>query len=107
MSAMQQLRDSGLFDERPPQSNGSVCFQVEEMGALVYGASIYVVRSESEIHIRVSALENDRFPNNQRLSDFVSRNAHGTVHGTGNSAYAYRLASEHVGTVIDIILTGL
>ena len=107
MTAMQQLRDSGLFSELPPQSNGSVCFQVEEMGAVVRGASIYVVNSGSEMHIRVSALENDRFPDNRQLAEFVRRNAHGTVHGAGNSAYAYQLRSEHVGEVVAIIRSGL
>ena len=106
VSAMQQLSDSGLFNELPPQSNGSVCFQVEEMGAVVRGASIYVVRSDSEMHIRVGALENNRFPNNRQLAEFVRRNAHGTVHGAGNSSYAYQLASGHVGAVINVIRTG-
>ena len=107
MPAMQQIRDSGLFFEHTPQATGSVCFQVEEMGTPMRGASIYVVRGESEVHIRVRALELDRFPNNQRLSDFVSSNAHGTVRRVRNPAHAYRLASEHVGDVIDIILAGL
>ena len=106
MSARHQLRDSGFFTELPPQSNGSVCFQVTENGETLYGASIYVVGNESEFHIRVGALEKDRFPNNQRLYDFVRRNAHGTAHGEENSAYAYRLASEHLGVVTEIIRAG-
>ena len=107
MSAMQQLRDSGLFEERPPQpSNESVCFQVLEGANPRYGASVYVVRNESEFHIRVGALENNRFPNNQRLHDFVVEHQHGTGHGEENSAYAYRLASEHIGAAIEIIHAG-
>ena len=103
MSAMQQLRDSGLFEELPPQRNGSVCFQVLEEGNPRYGASVYVVRNESEFHIRVGALESNRFPNNQRLYDFVVEHQHGTAHGEENSAYAYRLASKHIGAAIEII----
>lgn len=101
---MQQLRDSGLFRECPPQTNGSVCFQLHMAER---GASIYVVRNELEVHIRARALRVGRFPNNQRLSDFVVRNAHGTIRGPENSAYAYRLASEHIGAVLDIVRAGL
>ena len=37
---MQQLRNSGLFDEGKPQENGSVHFQVKGK----YGATIYVTK---------------------------------------------------------------
>ena len=107
MSARRQLRDSGLFTELPPQANGSVCFRVAVRGDPLYGASLYVVRDESEFHIRVSALKKDRFPNNCRLYSFVRNRAHGTVHGEENSAYAYRVASKYLREVIDIIREGL
>ena len=106
MPAMQQLRDSGLFAELPPQSNGSVCFQVTEGSSPLRGASIYVIGNESEFHIRIGALENDRFPNNQRLYDFARVHAHGTAHGEENAAYSYRLNSRHLGAVVDIIRAG-
>lgn len=104
---MQLLRDSGLFTERPPQSNGSVCFQVTQDDVPLRGASIYVVAGEQEIHIRVGALENGRFPNNRQLLEFVVRYSYGTAHGVGNSAYAHKLASRYVREAIHIIRTGL
>ena len=104
---MQRLRDSGLFRELPPQAAGSVCFQVMAEDGPLRGASIYVARRGLELHIRVGALENGRFPNNRRLYDLVVRHAHGTAHGQENAAYAYRLAAEHVGEVIEVIRAGL
>ena len=65
MSAMQQLRNSGLFDEGKPQENGDVHFQVKGK----YGATIYVTGNEREIQIRDGALQKNRFPNNKRLYD--------------------------------------
>ena len=105
MSAMQQLRDSGLFNERDPQSNGSVCFQ---MRAAPRGASIYVAENGRELHIRHSPLDRGKFPNNQRLGDYVREHTHNdAVHGEGNRAYAYALHAEHVGEVIGIIRAGM
>ena len=104
MSAMQRLRDSGLFRELDPQANASVCFQLIEGQR---GASIYVLGHDQEAHVRVSALENGRFPNNHELHDFVRNHAHGMAHGEGNSAYSFRLAGERVAQVIEIIRSGL
>ena len=106
MSVRQLLRDSRIFVELPPQSNGSVCFQVVEKRARLYGASIYVARDDSELHIRAAALDNGRFPNNRRLYDFVLEHAQGTIRGAGNPSYAYRLASGHASEIIDIIGIG-
>ena len=47
MSVRQLLRDSRIFAELPPQSNGSVCSQEVERGARLYGTSIYVAREDS------------------------------------------------------------
>ena len=103
MSAMQQLRNSGLFDEGKPQENGSVHFQVKGK----YGATIYVTGNEREIQIRDGALQKNRFPNNKRLYEFVRSRAHGTARSKGNSAYAYRLNREHIAKVIEVIRSGL
>ena len=106
MSVRKLLRDSRIFAELQPQSNGSVCFQVSEGGSRLYGASLLVAGDESEIFIRAAALDNGRFPNNRRLYDFVLEHARGTVRGAGNPSYAYRLAGEHAGCVIEIIRGG-
>ena len=106
MSAIQQLIDSGIFEELSRQANGTVRFGVLEEGNPRRGATVYFVRNESEFHIRVGALENNRFPNNQRSYDFVVEHQQGTAHGEENSAYAYRLASEHIGAAIKIIHAG-
>ena len=103
MSVMQRLRTSELFDELAPQANGSVCFRVRGW----FGASIYALKNDNEVHITDSALQNSRFPNNAKLYDFVRSNEHGTVHGEGNSAYAYRLDGEYIAEVIEIIHSGL
>ena len=104
MSALQQLRHSGLFDEGSPQpSSGTVHFQVKGMNA----AAIYVLKNEREIHLRDGALRNNRFPNNQKLYDFVRRYKHGMAHGEGNSAYAFKLEGEHITEIIEMIRSGL
>ena len=104
---MNQLRDSGIFEERPPQHTGTVCFTLWTRDTLQHGASIYVMADECEVHIRVGAFRNDRFPNNDQLHEYVQSHAHGTVHGETNTAYAYRLASEHIGEVLRLIEAGL
>ncbi len=101
-SIKQQLEGSGLFDDGNLQKNGSVSYQVT--GA--YAATIYVTKNEREIHIRNGALQKNRFQN-QKLYDFVRSRAHGTAHGKGNSAYAFRLGREHVAKVIELIRSGL
>ena len=103
ISVMQRIRDSGLFDEIPPQKNGTVRFPVRGRS----GASIYVLGKEREIHIMDGPLRNNRFPNNRKLYDFVRSRAHGTAHGEGNSAYAFRLTGEHIAEVIEVIRSGL
>ena len=102
-SVMQQLEDSGLFDDGKLQKNGSVSFQVKGK----YAATIYVTKNEREIQIRDGALQKNRFPNNKRLYEFVGSRAHGTARSKGNSAYAYRLNHEHIAKVIEVIRSGL
>ena len=102
MSAMQQLRDSGLFNECDPQENGSVCFTVlGEPGASIYFKPY--VRKADELHVIVSALELGRFPNNERLHQFVRQHFHGMVHGAGNVNYSYRLATAHIDELVEIV----
>ena len=105
--AIQQLRDSGLFNERGPQGNGTVCFQMEEWE----DASIYFrpyATKADELHIMHSPLDLGKFPNNQRLHDYIREHAHrDAVHGERNPARAYALHVEHVDVVIRIILAGM
>ena len=106
MSVRQLLRDSRIFAELPTQSNSSVCSQMVERGARLYGTSIYVSREDSESHIRAAAPDNGRFPNNLRLYDFVPWHAWGSVRGAGNPSCAFRLASGHAGEIIYLIRKG-
>ena len=102
MSVMQQLRESGLFRERPPQGNGSVCFATIGW----QHASVYAQGNDREVHITVSAFRNHRFPNSDRLHEFVCSHSHGMAHGV-NPNRSYRLDGEHVPEVIEIIRSGL
>ena len=102
VSAMQRLRDSGLFSEWLPQSDGTVRFQLRGEDE----ASIYVLSNDQEIQIRIDAFQNDRFPNNTRLYDFAREHAHGEVLGEGNPAYAFRLDGGHLDEIIAIIREG-
>lgn len=100
MSVIQQLRDSGLFNEKIPQNRpvyrGTVCFQLigEE-----YGESIYAT-DEGNFQIRENPLNLGKFPNNDRLYAFVSANSFGM---TSNNAHAFMINDCHIGEVIDII----
>ena len=99
MSAMQQLRHSKLFDERDPQQNGTVSFQVTGWT----GATIYVTKNERALNI----IERARFPNNENLHDFVGKNKLKMAHGKGSSNYCYVLDIEHTAEIIRIIRAGL
>ena len=100
MSAKQQLRESGLFNENCPQNRpvytGTVCFQVR--GARV-GASIYAT-DEGNFQIRESPLDLGKFPNNERLHEFVRANSFGM---SPNNANAYMIRDSRIGEVIEII----
>ncbi len=103
MSAMQQLRHSKLFDEREPQQNGTVSFQVTGWA----GATIYVTKNELALNIIERALLKDRFPNNENLHDFVRKNKLKMAHGKGSSNYCYVLNIEHTAEIIELIHSGL
>ena len=103
--AIQQLRDSGLFNERDPQSNGSVCFTVQGWE----DASIYFrpyATKADELHIWRGPLDSGKFPNNQRLHDYIREHAHrDAYHGKGTPAYTLHI--KYVYEVIMIIREGL
>ena len=104
MSVRQQLENSGLFYARRPQVNDSVCFSLRHGQR---GASIYVLQSDRVFEIRLGALENQRFPNSQRLYDFVLDHNHSMRHGRGNSAESFQLDGELIDQVIEIIRSGM
>ena len=98
----EQLRASGLFHERSPQYNGTICFQVLGNGGPISGASVYALPN-GELHIRVKALELGKFPNNDELHHYIIRHSDGTLRGRDNAAHAYRLDGHHVGSLIEIV----
>ena len=100
---MQQLRHSKLFDERDPQQNGTVSFQVTGWT----GATIYVTKNERALNIIERALLKDSFPNNENLHDFVRKNKLKMAHGKGSSNYCYVLDIEHTAEIIRIIRASL
>lgn len=105
MSVIQQLRDSGLFDEYPrPKSGGNVRFEVTGWRS----ATIYA--NESEIHIWVRAFTayvRGRFPSNDRLHELVCSRSHGYYRDPKGPNPAYKLRGEHVPEVIEIIRDGI
>ena len=65
-----------------------------------YAATLYVTPSGAEFHIRSGALENQRFPNNDRLYDYVRR--HGAeTDWEGDNAFV--LPTMHLAEVLAII----
>ena len=105
MSVRRQLIDSGHFEEVSRQADGTLRFLVrdDETGGTHFGSAIYVQPTDQEVHIRISALENSRFPNNRRLYAFLRHNAQETRHGQGNSSYAYLLPEVHLPRMIELI----
>ena len=79
---------------------------LERMLHGVSRASIYFrpyVRKADELHVIVGALERGRFPNNERLHQFVRQHSHGMAHGAGNVNYSYRLATAHIDELVEIV----
>lgn len=105
MSVIQRLSVSGLFNDgrRLQSSNHKVFFQVRGWR----GATIFVTHDESEFLIREGALQNNKFPNNEKLYDFVRSNAHGTVRGKWRPTNDFRLRSEYIEEIIELIRSGL
>ena len=104
MSAIQQIRDSGLFDEYPlPPSGGNVRFEVIGWPR----ASIWA--NDHEIHIRETAFTahgRGRFSGriNDTLHEFVRTRSHGFYRSGYNRAYI--LDGEHTLGVIELIRAG-
>lgn len=106
MSVMGQLRDSGLFDEYRPDGKRTVRFVVTGWKF----ASIWVLKNDREVHIRESAFTafgKGRFPNNDRLHEFVHTRARPGVRFRSESDPTYILDAEHIPEVIEIIRTGM
>ncbi len=96
----QRLRDSGLFAAPTEQGNGTLCFRLR--GA-EDGASIYVPRNDREFAIRVSALEGNKFPNNESLHAFLR--AHRRIISRPSDPF-YLVPGRHTEGVIEIIQQG-
>ena len=103
-SVVQQLEDSGLFDDgKLQESTGTVSYQVTGRK----GATIYVTKSEREIHIFDRAFRNNNFPNNRKFYDFVRRHKHGMSRSEDDPNRAFKLKTEYIAEVIDLIRSGL
>lgn len=105
MSVKQYLRDSGLFNENPPQTKptypGTVCFPLR--GA-ERGASIYATDA-GKFGIRIEALDNRKFGKaNAELVTFAHANY---CEISPNNQKAYMIFDSHITEVVDIIRGGL
>ena len=92
MSVRTRLEASGLFQLR---------LGTNYVLSLGTGASIYVTRGEGFFEIRRGALEYGRFPNNQRLYEFVRSNAYKTTHCSTDPTF--RLQGRYINSVIEMI----
>ena len=104
MSVKQYLRDSGLFDENPPQKNptypGTVCFPLRRAER---GASIYATDAGT-FGIRIQALDKGRFGKaNAELFTFAHANY---CEISPNNQKAYMIFDSHIAEVVDIIRGG-
>lgn len=101
-SIKRQLEDSGLFDDGNLQpSTGTVSYQVTGHT----GATIYVPQYEQYVAIFDRAFRNNNFPNNPKLYDFVRSHMRDTTRSGDN--LTYRLHTEHIGKIIELIRSGL
>ena len=100
MSVTQPLRESGLFGERPPQANGSVCFTMRGADG---GASIYVKKNDSQFEIVERPLSNGTFPNSRRLHAYLRHHRRRMIRGENDPNRAFQLDGEHIDTVIEIV----
>ena len=96
-AAVNLIRATGQFTTiRQPTTDVLTCRLVGH-----YGATIYVPASGVVFHIRVGALENQRFPNNDRLYLYARENGDVTEWQDDN---AYVLDTSLLPRVLDIIL---
>ena len=110
MSVRQLLHDSGIFIEETTQlHSGATRFTVEgeRAGTTRYASSFYARDDDHAVNIRVSALENNRFPNNSMLLIFVDANCNRMDFAEGDSKYSFILDSQFIPEAIAIISQGL
>ena len=87
------LVDAG-FEERTHQSDGYISYFLPNAAR---GATIYVKDDERHFHVPKGPLDNQRWPNNERVLAFVE------THGKGRER-EYRLTGEHIGGLLAAIL---
>ena len=94
--AVARIRATGRFTvNRQPTTGVLTCKLLDH-----YGATIYIT-SVGDFHIRVGALEHQRFPNDDHLYRYVRE--HGTVTQWRNDN-SYVLAPSHIDDVMGIIV---
>ena len=99
------MENEDLFHEESYQPSGDVTrYLVRDMetGGTHPYSSIYVQSNDREIHIRVSALDHDRFPNSRRLHDFLRDNAR-EAGRPGHSRHRYELQERYIREMIRVL----
>ena len=91
------LKRTGRFEHTRQASSGIHTF-------MLYGydhATIYVLPSGRRAHIRVNALVNGRFPNNDRLQEYLREHVRKTDRAWGDNLFVLR--PRQLGRVLEII----
>ena len=100
------VENEDLFHEESYQPSGDVTRYLVrdiETGSTLPYSSIYVQSNDREIHITVSALENDRFPpNSRRLHEFLRNNAQ-EAGRPEHSRHRYEIQEGYIHEVIRIL----
>lgn len=105
MSVRQTFEENeDLFVAESQQRSGVTRYLVRntQTGDRFDASSIYVQPNDRQIHITVSALEHDRFPNSPRLHDFLRDNAR-IAGRPGHSRHRYELQERHIRRMIGIL----
>ena len=103
MSIKERLSVSGIIEKTSVQpSTQTTTFRVQQ------GASIYVQENDLDFEILHGALRNGKFPNSDRLLDYVKANRWKTMRHPDDPAHAYRLRGDaHIDAVVEIIRQGM
>ena len=102
MSIKERLSKSGIIEETSVQrSTKTTTFRVQQ------GASIYVQKNDLDFDILEGALRNGKFPNSDRLLDYVKANLWKTMRHPDSPMHAYRLRGVHIDAVVEIIRQGM
>ena len=103
MSIKERLSVSGIIEKtRVQRSNQTMTFTVQQ------GASIYVQKNDLDFEILHRALRNGKFPNSDRLLDYVKANCLKTIRHPDDPAHAYRLRGDaHIDAVVETIRQGM